>query len=154
LEIFRAPEAASEDTEQAQRTDPANDELAADPGSDRWCWPHSDAMNTTEIERFLARVKYFIEHGIAEDAAERMADELVLADRRSSSSTAPALPTWPVAWSCRACARLSKRGTYREQVAAGKLAAGVMCGKQRLLCERCVGPPLLMSDNFPDQVSR
>jgi hypothetical protein len=91
---------------------------------DRWCWPHGDAMNTTEIERFLARVKQLIERGIAEDAAERLADELVLADRQPplpapSSSSAPATPAQPAARSCAACANLTRRGTCTEPVAAG-----------------------------------
>ena len=91
---------------------------------DRWCWPHGDAMNTTEIERFLARVKQFIERGIAEDAAERLADELVLADRQPPSpepspSSAQAPPARPAARSCAACANLTRRGTCTEPVAAG-----------------------------------
>ena len=121
LEISGAPAAAVADPNHDRPTTPANDEHAVD--TDRCCWPHSDAMNTAEIERFLTRLQQFIEHGVSEPDAERLADELVLADRRSSScassSSAPATPAQPAARSCAACANLTRRGTCTEPVAAG-----------------------------------
>lgn len=101
-------------------TAPADDFLALLPtvaapavDPDRWCWPHSDAMNTAEIARFIGR-------GIAEAEAERLADELLLADRRpSSSSAAPVPPARPAARSCAACTHLTRRSTCTEPVGAG-----------------------------------
>ena len=99
----------------------ASEQPVVDP--DRWCWPHSAAMSAAEIDRFLARVKPFIEHGGAEPDAERLADELVLADRRppssASSSSAPTPPARPAARTCAACANLTQRQTCTEPVAAG-----------------------------------
>ncbi len=95
----------------------AGDQPAVDP--DRWCWPHSDAMNGAEIARFIGRVKRAVGRGIPEAEAERLADELVLADRRPSSVPAPAPPARPAARSCSACANLLPRGTCAEPVGAG-----------------------------------
>ena len=105
----------------ARPTEPANDEHAVD--ADRWCWPQSDAMNSAEIERFHARVQHFIAHGIAENEAERLADAMVQADRRPSSTpvslSAPAAPAPPVMRTCAGCLHLTKRQTCTEPVAAG-----------------------------------
>ncbi len=48
---------------------------------DRYCWPHSDAMNTGESEVFKRRVVRFIDLGMSREEASRMADKLVLRDR-------------------------------------------------------------------------
>jgi hypothetical protein len=48
---------------------------------DRCCWPHSSAMNTAEIDRFLRREAQFTNKGLAGDDAERLADRLVFRDR-------------------------------------------------------------------------
>ena len=53
--------------------------LMEDP--DRWCWPHSSAMNGSEIETFSARLQKFTAKGLARDEAEMLADKLVLRDR-------------------------------------------------------------------------
>lgn len=37
----------------------ANDPAAAMPDLDRWCWPHSAAMNGAEIDTFTARLARF-----------------------------------------------------------------------------------------------
>ena len=47
---------------------------ATDP--DRWCWPHSPAMNTTEVDTFTARLARFTDKGVSYDEAERLADAL------------------------------------------------------------------------------
>ena len=52
---------------------------AADP--DRWCWPHSDAMNGAELEQFAKRAQQFTRRGISTEAADAMADRLVIRDR-------------------------------------------------------------------------
>ncbi len=48
---------------------------------DRWCWPHSSAMNGAEIDRFLQRTSSYTERGIDTPGAERLADQLVARDR-------------------------------------------------------------------------
>ena len=48
---------------------------------DRWCWPHSDAMNGAELEQFAKRAQQFTRRGITAEAAETMADRLVIRDR-------------------------------------------------------------------------
>lgn len=53
--------------------------LIEDP--DRWCWPHSSAMNGAEIDTFSARLQKFTAKGLARDKAEMLADKLVLRDR-------------------------------------------------------------------------
>ena len=54
---------------------------AADP--DRWCWPHSEAMNGGEIDTFTARLARFTDKGLGLglDDAEALADKLVKRDR-------------------------------------------------------------------------
>ena len=56
----------------------ANDP-AADP--DRWCWPHTAAMNTREIDTFTARLARFTDKGLGLDDADELADKLVKRDR-------------------------------------------------------------------------
>ena len=53
--------------------------LAPDPN--RWCWPHSDAMNGAELEQFAKRAQQFTRRGMSDEAAEAMADRLVIRDR-------------------------------------------------------------------------
>lgn len=56
----------------------ANDPV---PDPDRWCWPHSAAMNTAEIDTFTARLHQFTRRGLASSKAETLADKLVIRDR-------------------------------------------------------------------------
>jgi hypothetical protein len=49
--------------------------------SDRWCWPHSSAMNGQEIDIFLIRLEHFRSLGVDLDSAEKLADRLVIRDR-------------------------------------------------------------------------
>jgi len=62
---------------------PPDTKAANDPATDadRWCWPHSDAMNAVEIDVFLLRVVLFIDRGAGQAAAEALADKLVKRDR-------------------------------------------------------------------------
>ena len=62
-----------------QSDTPAVNDPAPDP--DRWCWPHSSAMNTSEIELFNRRAALFVRRGASDTEAERLADALVLRDR-------------------------------------------------------------------------
>ena len=59
----------------------ANDAAATTPDPDRWCWPHSEAMNTGEIDTFTARLARFTDKGLGLDDAETLADKLVKLDR-------------------------------------------------------------------------
>ena len=54
-------------------------EATEDP--DRWCWPHSSAMNGAEIDAFRTRQALFTGKGISQGEAEAVADKLVLRDR-------------------------------------------------------------------------
>ena len=64
-------------------TDGANlkEPEADDP--DRHSWPHTTAMNTTEIDALNARAHLFTRHGLDQHQAEGLADDLVLRDRDS-----------------------------------------------------------------------
>jgi hypothetical protein len=48
---------------------------------DRWCWPHSAAMNGQEIDSFMARLARFKDKGLTLAQAEQVADRLVIRDR-------------------------------------------------------------------------
>ena len=61
----------------------ANDPAAAMPDPDRWCWPHSEAMNGREIDTFTARLARFTDRGLSLDDGEALADMLVTRDRES-----------------------------------------------------------------------
>ena len=50
---------------------------------DRWCWPHSLAMNGAEIDTFTARLNKFTAKGLARNDGETLADKLVIRDRES-----------------------------------------------------------------------
>ena len=52
---------------------------------DRWCWPHTQAMNTAEIDTFMARLARFTDKGMALEAAEALADRLVARDREADA---------------------------------------------------------------------
>lgn len=67
---IEAREAAANDTEAEATTDP-----------ERWCWPHSAAMNGQEIDTFTARLARFTDKGASLEEAERLADKLVIRDR-------------------------------------------------------------------------
>lgn len=56
---------------------------ASAPGADpdRWCWPHSSAMNTAEIDTFTGRLALFTGRGLRLTDAEALADKLVIRDR-------------------------------------------------------------------------
>ena len=63
----------------AKAPDRAANDPAPDP--DRWAWPHSDAMNTGEIDTFTARLSRFTDKGLTLADAEALADKLVIRDR-------------------------------------------------------------------------
>ena len=51
------------------------------PEPDRWCWPHTPAWNSGEIDTFLARLARFADKGLGLDDAEALAEKLVARDR-------------------------------------------------------------------------
>jgi hypothetical protein len=52
---------------------------------DRWCFPHSDAMNTREIDAFATRLALFNRQGVTMAQAEALALQLVERDRSMDS---------------------------------------------------------------------
>ena len=58
---------------------PASPAPATDP--DHWCWPHSTAMNSGEIDTYTMRLARFTDKGVSHENAERLADALVIRDR-------------------------------------------------------------------------
>lgn len=58
----------------------AND---AAPDPDRWCWPHSSAMNGAEIDLFTVRLNRYTAKGLSLADGEALADRMVLRDRDS-----------------------------------------------------------------------
>ncbi len=55
--------------------------IAVTEDPERWCWPHSSAMNGAEIDTFAARLHQFTDKGMARKDGEALADKLVLRDR-------------------------------------------------------------------------
>ena len=54
-----------------------------DVNPDRWCWPHSTAMNGAELDLLAARLARFTDKGVSQGDAEALADKLVIRDRDS-----------------------------------------------------------------------
>ncbi len=69
---------------------------------DRWCWPHSSAMNSGEIENFAKRAALFNRRGLASLDAELLADKLVTRDREGDNRRA-----------CLECRGLTGNGPYQ-----------------------------------------
>jgi hypothetical protein len=65
--------------ENLQKHDVAVAPASLDP--DRWCWPHSSAMNTAEIDTVATRVHHFQERRLTALDAQKLADQLVNRDR-------------------------------------------------------------------------
>lgn len=103
----------------------ANDTAAAtDP--DRFCWPHSPAMNGAEIDTFTARLARFSDKGVSFEDAERLADMLVTRDRDGEDRRL-----------CLECVHLQGAGRWRcsswtlADVARDGLAADLVSMLQR-----------------------
>lgn len=96
-----------------------NDALIKVADADRWVWPHSTAMNTLEIEVFMARVVRLTDRWLCHDKAESVADKLVIRDRehderRLCLECAGLIGTGP--WRCRSwqAAQVPKDGLPRD----------------------------------------
>lgn len=48
---------------------------------DAFCWPHTTAMNTRELDSYAARLERFTGKGLIQPDAETLADKLVIRDR-------------------------------------------------------------------------
>ena len=57
--------------------------IAVTQDPDRWCWPHSSAMNGAEIDTFAVRLQKFTAMGLARNDGDALADKLALRDRES-----------------------------------------------------------------------
>lgn len=109
---------------------PAN-EPTSDP--DCWCWPHSSAMNTAEIDAFTARLARFTDKGLSLDDAETLADKLIQRDREMDDRRI-----------CMECVHLQGAGRWRcsNNVVAGM---GLHMADTELPCrlthqlQRCAG---------------
>ncbi len=103
---------------------------AADP--DRWCWPHSAAMNGQEIDTFTVRLASFTDKGLSLADAERAADRLVIRDREGDDRRL-----------CLECSHLQGHGRWRcgnwqaADVASQGLAPGLVQALQRCSGYRC-----------------
>lgn len=75
---------------------------AIDP--DGHSWPHTLAMNTSEIDSFNARVQLFTRHALDQTQAEGVADGLVIRDRdgddRALCLECTHLAGWRTSWRC------------------------------------------------------
>ena len=76
--------------------------LEPDIEPDRWCYPHSTAMNTVEIDIFTARLSRFTGKGLSIAGGEGLADKLVSRDREQDDRH-----------SCFECANLAGAGGWR-----------------------------------------
>ena len=59
----------------------ANDGKCQSRDLDRWCWPHSEAMNRAEIDLFNARLFRFTTRGLSLIEGEALVDKLRQRDR-------------------------------------------------------------------------
>jgi hypothetical protein len=76
----------------------SSDVVPEDP--DRWCWPHSSAMNNSEIAVFTARHARFTHRSISKADSDRLADKMMNRDRQKGN--------W---FSCLECCNLAGSGT-------------------------------------------
>lgn len=107
---------------------PASPAPELDP--DRWCWPHSTAMNTAEIEAFTQRTILFNRRGLPALEAELLADKLVNRDRDGDDRRL-----------CLECGNLSRAGgamRCNQWQRAGMGAAGIPAALV-LVLQRCDG---------------
>ena len=119
---IEAGEAAANDTATTVTADP-----------DRWCWPHSEAMNTVEIDTFTARLARFTDKGLPLADAEREADRLVIRDREGDDRRL-----------CLECAHLHGAGRWRcgnwhRAEVATQLKDAHLPGALVLTLQRCPG---------------
>lgn len=116
----------------------AND-LAPDPN--RFCWPHSEAMNAQEIDTFTLRLARFTDKGMPLAQAEKAADRLVIRDRESDDRAL-----------CLECTHLKGAGRWRcENWPAADVAPEQLAPELITLLQRC--PGLRLSAGVEQMVS-
>ena len=88
LALANTPDRAANDPKQSPTNDvdliPHEGEQVSTPAAldpDRHCWPCTEAMNSTEIDTFAARVIRFTDKGVTPTDGEALADKLVTRDR-------------------------------------------------------------------------
>jgi len=107
--------------------DACKDPAPADP--DRWCWPHSTAMNTAEIDTFTARLASFTNKGLSLADAERTADRLVIRDREGDDRRL-----------CLECSHLQGHGRRRcGNWKAADVAREALAPELVTMLQRCSG---------------
>jgi hypothetical protein len=106
---------------------------------DRWCWPHSDAMNGLEVAAFTARLDRFTSKGLPLIEAERLADRLVIRDRGQDDRS-----------TCLECSNLAGRQRCAQWQRAGIGGPAIPTDLLALL-QRCDGfAPHLTQDTTHD----
>jgi hypothetical protein len=113
-----------------QRTETiaANAPVPLTPDLDRWCWPHSDAMNGAEIVRMVARIELFQRRGKRPAEAERLADSLVARDRDNDERRM-----------CIECAHLQRSGACMAAQQGRLFNAPAHLVPMQTLLQRCEG---------------
>ena len=96
---------------------------------DRWCSPHSSAMNTAEINTFAKRAATFNRRGLSSLDAELLADKLVTRDREGDNRRA-----------CLECRGLTGNGPYQcSPWRAADLDGALLARQFVAMLQRCDG---------------
>lgn len=115
---------------------PANDGQAHEPdwlatvdGTDLNTWPHTQAMNPSEVDTFTARLARFTDKGVAYAEAERLADKLVIRDREGDDRRL-----------CLECIHLQGVGRWKcSNWRAADVARVGLAPDMALMLQRCGG---------------
>ena len=99
------------------------------PDPDRWCWPHSDAMSSAEIDRFTGRLALFTAKGLTANDAEVLADKLLIRDRAGEDRRVCLECSHLSGWAGRRqCRGLQYAGMGGPLASAGQVALLQRCG--------------------------
>jgi len=102
--------------------------ISAAPDSERWCWPHSNAMNGAEIETFTGRVALFTAKGLTSTEADALADKLLIRDREGDDRRVCLECSHLSGWAGRRqCRGLQHAGMGGPLVSAGQVAMLQRC---------------------------
>lgn len=113
----------------AKAPEDAQKETAVVP--DRWCWPHSTAMNSEEIDSFNSRVSLFLERGLGQEEASSLADRLVIRDRDEDDRS--------VCLECAYLQRFGRCGNWRKAGVAIASKDAQLPQEFTVLLQRCDG---------------
>lgn len=105
------------------------DAAALDP--DRWCWPHTQAMNNAEIDTLAARLARFTDRGVTVGDAECLADRLALRDREQDERA--------VCLECTHLQRAGRCGNWQRAGIAIRTWDAQLAGDFVNLLQRCDG---------------